>query len=461
MFVPRLEKSIGIEVYATRSLGVGGVIRQRVEDFVVREVLVDGSKAGITSSERNAEQGALGSSSVKNRYLLCVLVKRNWDTFLALKIVARQLGISTKRLQFAGIKDANAVTAQHITVEDVSAEEIQKVQAKDIEIYPIGYFRSKLSSYYLLGNHFHITIRAMSHSKSKIKERTTKTIEELAAIGGAPNFFGHQRFGTTRPITHLVGKAIVQQNFEKAAMLYLAKPSPHEHPESRWTREQLQKTQDFKQALKNFPKQLHYERLMLEHLAKKPDDFITTFRKLPPKLRRLFPQACQAYLFNKFLSKRMEKGLPLSRAEVGDYVVNVERSGLPMLRMCRIASIDACGGINKAIQNGKMQLAIPLVGFKQHPSKGVQGEIEKQILQEEDIAMENFKVEAVPEISLRGGLRAATVPLNNFLLEETSEDHANPSKHKAKISFALHRGSYATIVLRELMKPRNPIKAGF
>lgn len=461
MFVPRLEKSIGIEVYATRSLGVGGVIRQRVEDFVVREVLVDGSKAGITSSERNAEQGALGSSSVKNRYLLCVLVKRNWDTFLALKIVARQLGISTKRLQFAGIKDANAVTAQHITVEDVSAEEIQKVQAKDIEIYPIGYFRSKLSSYYLLGNHFHITIRAMSHSKSKIKERTTKTIEELAAIGGAPNFFGHQRFGTTRPITHLVGKAIVQQNFEKAAMLYLAKPSPHEHPESRWTREQLQKTQDFKQALKNFPKQLHYERLMLDHLAKKPDDFITTFRKLPPKLRRLFPQACQAYLFNKFLSKRMEKGLPLSRAEVGDYVVNVERSGLPMLRMCRIASIDACGGINKAIQNGKMQLAIPLVGFKQHPSKGVQGEIEKQILQEEDIAMENFKVEAVPEISLRGGLRAATVPLNNFLLEETSEDHANPSKHKAKISFALHRGSYATIVLRELMKPRNPIKAGF
>ncbi len=461
MFVPRLEKFIGIEVYATSSLGVGGVIRQRVEDFVVREVLVDGSKAGITLSERNVEQGALGSSSVKNRFLLCVLVKRNWDTFLAVNTVARQLGISTKRVQFAGIKDAKAVTAQHVTVEDVSAEEIQKVQAKDIEIHPIGYFHSKLSSYYLLGNHFHITIRAMSHSKPKIKERITKTIEELRAIGGAPNFFGHQRFGTTRPITHLVGKAIVQQNFEKAAMLYLAKPSPHEHPESRWAREQLQKTQDFKQALKNFPKQLHYERLMLDHLAKKPDDFITAFRKLPPKLRRLFPQACQAYLFNKFLSKRIEKGLPLNRAEVGDYVVNVKRSGLPMLRMRRIASTDACGEINKAVQTGKMQVAIPLIGFKQHPSQGVQGEIEKQILQEEDITMDNFKIEAVPEISLRGGLRTAIVPLNNFLTQEISEDHANPSKHKAKISFALHRGSYATIVLRELMKPRNPIKAGF
>jgi len=456
-----LEKFIGIEVYGTSSLGVGGVIRQRVEDFGVREVLVDGSKAGKTLSERNVEQGALGSSSVKNRYLLCVLVKRNWDTFLALKAVARQLGISTKRVQFAGIKDAKAVTAQHITVEDVTAEEIQEVQAKDIEIYSIGYFRSKISSYYLLGNHFHITIRAISHSKPKIRERMAKTFEELAAIGGAPNFFGHQRFGTTRPITHLVGKAIIQQNFEKAAMLFLAKPSPHEHPESRWAREQLQKKQDFKQAQKNFPKKLHYERLMLNHLAKKPDDFITAFRKLPPKLRRLFPQACQAYLFNKFLSKRVEKRLPLNRAEVGDYAVNVERSGLPMLRMRRIASTKTLAEINKAIQAGKMQLAIPLVGFKQHPSKGVQGEIEKQILQEDDIAMENFKIEAAPEISLRGGLRAATVPLNNFLLEEISEDYANPSKHKSELSFALYRGSYATIVLRELMKPRNLIKAGF
>ena len=461
MFIPRLEKSIGIEVYATSSLGVGVIIRQRVEDFVVREILVDGSKARTTLSERNTEQGALGSSGVKNRYLLCVLVKRNWDTFLALKAVAKQLGISTKRIQIAGIKDAKAVTAQHITIEDVSAEEIQKVQVKDIEVYPLGYFRSKLSSYYLLGNHFHITVRAISHSKSNIKERIRKTIEELRTIGGAPNFFGHQRFGTIRPITHLVGKALVQEDFEKAAMLFLAKPSPHEHPESRWAREQLQKTQDFKQALKNFPKKLHYERLMLNHLAKKPDDFVNAFRKLPTKLRRLFPQACQAYLFNKFLSKRIERELPLNRVEVGDYVVNVKRSGLPMLRMRRIANRKTLAEINKAIQAGRMRLAIPLIGLKQHPAQGLQGEIEEQILQEEDIVMENFKIEGMPEISLRGELRTATVPLNDFSLKEMSEDHANPSKHKAEVSFTLYRGSYATIVLRELVKPRNLIKARF
>ncbi|MCK4474920.1 tRNA pseudouridine(13) synthase TruD, partial [Candidatus Bathyarchaeota archaeon] len=323
MFVPRLEKFIGIEVYATGSLGIGGIIRRCVEDFVVEEVLVDGSKAGINQSESHVKRRALGSSLVWNRYLVCVLVKRNWDTFSALRAVARQLDISRKQIHIGGIKDAKAVTAQHITVEGVSAEEIHKIKVKDIEIRPIGYFRCKLSSYYLFGNQFHITIGAVSHSKSMIEERMTKTIEEFEAVGGVPNFFGHQRFGTIRPITHLVGKALVQENLEKATMLFLAKPSPHEHPESRQARKQLQITRDFVYALKSFPRQLHYERWMLKHLVKNPGDFIGAFRRLPIKLRRLFPQAYQAYLFNKFLSKKIKKGLLLNVAEVGDYVVNL------------------------------------------------------------------------------------------------------------------------------------------
>jgi len=452
---------MGIEVYATRSLGIGGGIRQFVEDFVVEEVLVDGSKAEISQSEGYVKRGVLGSSAVKERYLLCVLVKRNWDTFLAIRAVAEQLGINARNIHVAGIKDAKAVTAQHITVEGISPEEIRRVQVKDIKIRPIGYFRSKVSPYFLLGNNFHIAIRAISHPKSTIKKRIIKTLEELEAIGGVPNFFGHQRFGTTRPITHLVGKAIVEGNFKKAAMLFLAKPSPHEHPESRQAREQLQATQDFKQASKIFPKQLHYERLMLKHLAQTPDDFINAFRRLPIKLRELFPQAYQAYLFNKFLSRRIENGLPLNRVEVGDYVVNVERSGLPMPTMYRITDIQMLEEVNKAIRTGRMRIAIPLIGFKQHPSQGVQGEIEKQIMGEEGVFPENFKINAMTEIASRGELRTAITPLNDFSIDEISDDSANISKYKTEVSFTLHRGSYATVLLRELIKPRNPLRAGF
>ncbi|MEM3458023.1 MAG: tRNA pseudouridine(13) synthase TruD [Candidatus Bathyarchaeia archaeon] len=458
MFVPKVEKLIGIEVYATASSGIGGVIRQSVEDFVVKEVLVDGSKAEV-----NPTLGCqpLGVSSTKDRYLLCVMIKRNWDTFQAIRMIAEQMGISTRQIHIAGIKDAKALTAQYITIEDATAETVQQIKVKDIEIHPIGYFRSKLSPYYLLGNNFNITIRAIRHSKSTIKKRTAKIVKELEAIGGIPNFFGHQRFGTTRPITHLVGKALVKGNFKKATMLFLAKSSHYEHPESRQARKELHATQDFKQALKNFPKQLRYERLMLRHLIQKPDDFVGAFRRLPTKLRLLFPQAYQSYLFNKFLSKRIASGFALNKIEVGDYVVNIERSGLPMTTMYRTANSQALKEINEAVAAGKMRLALPLMGLKQRTSRGVQGEIEKQILEEEGITQKNFKIEAMPEITTKGELRAAITPLNNFSLNKLEKDFAHSSKHIAEVSFMLYRGSYATIFLREIMKPRNPIKARF
>ncbi|MEM2995081.1 MAG: tRNA pseudouridine(13) synthase TruD [Candidatus Bathyarchaeia archaeon] len=459
MFVSRLEKLIGLDVYATKSLGIGGVIRQFADDFVVEEILVDGSKAEINPVE--TECRVLRSASVENRFLLCVLVKRNWDIFLALRAVAERLGLNPEKIDVAGIKDAKALTAQHITIEGATVETVKKVNVKDIEIRPLGYCRERLSPYYLFGNSFQITIRAISHSKSAIKKRITRTVRELETLGGMPNFFGHQRFGLTRPITHLVGKALVQGNLKKAVMLFLAKPSPHENPKSRQARRQLWKTQNFKQALKNFPKQLRYERLMLKHLTQKPEDFAGAFKKLPDKLQRLFPQAYQSYLFNKFLSKRLANGIPLNRVEVGDYVVNVQRNGLPMPSMRRIVQTETLKEINEAIKAGKTRLALPLIGFRQKPSQGVQGEIEKQILAEEGITPENFKIPFMPEISSKGELRTALAPIGNFQLKEVSDDEANSNKNKAKISFTLHRGSYATVLLREIIKPRNPIKTGF
>ena len=127
MSVPELDKLLGMEVYATKTEGVGGRIKESVEDFVVEEVLVDGSKASVNGE---VPKRVLGSTLQKQRFLLCVLVKRNWDTFIAVKNIAKSLGIDQARVQFAGIKDAKAVTAQHITIENVSMEEAGKVDVK-------------------------------------------------------------------------------------------------------------------------------------------------------------------------------------------------------------------------------------------------------------------------------------------------------------------------------------------
>jgi len=425
--VSALEKGIGIEVYATRSPGIGGNIRQFPEDFVVEEVLSDGSKASVKSTVAPLAQG-------RGRYLVCVLVKRNWDTLLAVRTIAKQLGVGQERIQIAGIKDARALTAQHISIGRITPQEISSVKVKDLTIYPQRFANEKIHSNMLFGNQFHIFIRAIVHSSSEIEERMKNVESELESLGGAPNFFGHQRFGTTRPITHLVGKHLVQNDWEGAALTFLAKPSEYEHPESRQARQKLWETRDFAEAFRCFPSQLIYERLMLGHLSKHPRDFVGAFRRLPTKLCQLFVQAYQSYLFNKFLSQRFKLGIPLNQPQNGDFTVKIDE---------------------------KEHLALPIIGFKQPSSSGIQGKIEKEILENEKIAPQQFRVALMPKISSSGGLRTALMPLIGLSIEKPINDDANSKKKMVSLGFTLKKGSYATIILREFMKPRNPLKAGF
>jgi len=446
-----MEKDIGIEVYVTKTRGIGGIIRSFPEDFIVEEVLVDGSHAEISSTETP-------HTANRGRYLRCVLVKRNWDTLLAVKKIAEQLGISQDRIQIAGIKDAKAVTGQHIAISRLIPEQLQKVKIKDISILPRDYSNEILNSSGLLGNKFRITIRAIEYSVSVTQEIVETVSKELSILGGIPNFFGHQRFGTIRSITHHIGKALVLGNLEEAALTFLAQPSPYEHSESREARQRLAAEKDWKKALQYFPRNLHYERLMLQHLSKRKGDYAGAFRKLPIKLRKLFIQAYQSYLFNRFLSQRLRQGILLNELQKGDYVVQVDNQGLPTGEFNQLTSL---ANVKEDLRRGKIQLAIPLIGFKQSPSSGVQGEIERKILETEQVTPENFLVSCMPELRAGGEVRPIMARIIDFSISDVSDDPINATRRKVSLGFMLNRGSYATVLLREFMKPKNLIRAGF
>jgi len=452
--VPPLEKEMGIETYATQSPGVGGRIRQLLDDFVVEELLVDGSLAEVSLPVEAWEPAGEG------RYLICVLVKRRWDTFLAVRQVAQRLRISQKRIRFAGIKDTKALTAQHISLQSVSPNRVSEVKIKDITLYPQRFSKERIYSQLIQGNRFHITVRGLDHPVSVIEERTKNVQDEIESIGGVPNFFGHQRFGTIRPNTHQVGKYLTRGDAEKAALVFLAEPSIHEHPEAKEARERLQDTLDFEEALNSFPRFLRYERFMLGHLAKYPRDFVGAFRELPRRLRKLFVQAYQSYLFNRFLSERIRRGIPLDEPQIGDYTIKLDEHGLPTEDYDQ-ATATNIQTIELAVKEGKMCLAAPLVGIKQPPSQGLQGEIEQEILESENVTPENFQLSFMPEATAEGRVRALLNLVWNLLQEEISEDKENTDKQMIKLGFTLNRGSYATVLLREFMKPQNLIEAGY
>jgi tRNA pseudouridine13 synthase len=452
--VPPLEKEVGIEVYATQSPGIGGRIRQLLDDFVVEELLVDGSLAEVSAPVEAWEPAGEG------RYLICVLVKRRWDTFLAVREVAHRLRMSQKRIRFAGIKDTKALTAQHVSLQNVSPSKVLDVQIKDIKLYPKRFSKERMYSQLIKGNRFHITIRGIEYPASVIEEQTKAVQEEIESIGGVPNFFGHQRFGTIRPNTHQIGKHLTRGDAEKAAQVFLAEPSVHEHPEAREARQQLQDTLDFGEALERFPKFLRYERFMLHHLARYPTDYVGAFRTLPRRLRKLFVQGYQSYLFNRFISERIRRGIPLDEPQIGDYTIKLDENGLPTEEYDQATETNI-QTMEQSVKEGKMCVAAPLIGPDQPPSKGVQGEIEQTILEAENVTPEKFKIPFMPEATAQGRVRAILNPVWNLLQEEIAEDKENPGKQMMKLGFNLNRGSYATVVLREFMKPQDLITAGY
>jgi tRNA pseudouridine13 synthase len=221
----------------------------------------------------------------------------------------------------------------------------------------------------------------------------------------------------------------------------------------------LETTKNFKAAKENFPKQLRFERQMLNHLAYNPDDFTGAFQCLPLKLQAIFVQAHQSYLFNRFLSERVKHDLPLNEAVLGDFVVGLERSGLPLTTVSKVASAENLDETNAQIKAGHLRVALPIFGVKQKLSQGIMGEIENQVLVQEGIKAEDLQVNVLSRTGGRGGLRATVTPVHDFTLQSVSASQDGTSE--AEVSFMLLRGSYATVVLREIIKPSDPISSGF
>ncbi|HIE14704.1 TPA: tRNA pseudouridine(13) synthase TruD [Candidatus Bathyarchaeota archaeon] len=209
MNLKNIEDLIGISRYLTVTLGIGGRIRCFPEDFLVEEILTDGSKASLKQAYNPSPEGW-------GRYLLCLLIKKDTDTIYALERIAKELGIMSSMIRAAGIKDARALTAQFISVGMVTPEKVLSLNIKGLKIVPVRFEKEALSSRNIYGNSFRVTIRDIRISLSYIEAQIKAILNEIYKLGGIPNFFGHQRFGTVRPITHLVGRYIIKGDVEKA-----------------------------------------------------------------------------------------------------------------------------------------------------------------------------------------------------------------------------------------------------
>lgn len=412
--IPQIDSRAGIDCYCTSFAGTGGSIKQGSEGFMVSELVDESLDISLSYHE-------------SHRYPLYILEKQDIDSNHALFEIEHELHI---RFRVMGIKDAKAVTTQYAGMERVMRNPPAELRSRHTRLTLKGFTKHPLEKRFLAGNKFEIRIYNVRSSD------LSSFVPQISKVG---NFYGLQRFGSERLVTHLVGREIVKRNFIQAVELLLSYTTEFDTQMSREIRNRCTDPRNYRQVLKMLPRGMDIERQVLSALVA-GRNAIAALRAVPIMIRRLFVQAYQAYIFNRCLSRAIMRGEDLLQPQAGDLCFEMEG---PV----------TFGRIIKYNPNSKTKLvpAIRMAGYTFQPGKGRFENITRAILQDEEVAAKDFYIKEMQELSHQGGFRQAPLWCTDFWYE----------RDPLRVSFKLPKGSYATTLLREIIKPDDPIRSGF
>jgi len=432
MIVLDAEKKSGIETFFTNFSGVCGKLRTVPEDFIVEEI----SEYPIKKE--------------KGKFTIAEVETINWETNRLINVLSDRLHISRNRINFAGTKDKRANAKRLLSFYRVPKKKLEEIKLGNVEIKNIYTSNQPIKIGDLKGNKFRIKIRDIDKNyKEKDIENILTFFKEKKFF---PNFFGIQRFGTIRPVTHIVGKYLVKGDIKRAVMSYIANPYDGEDEGTYRSRKKLEETHDFSDALKTYPDKLNFEKAILNKLVVDPKDYVGALKELPKNLLTMFVYAYQSYLFNKILSERIKKDIPIDKAIVGDYIQPIRKSEIDN-ELIKVNK-NNIKKINLQISKKKAVVSGLLLGSDSLFSDGLIGEIEHKIIEKEKIDSRDFIIPEIPFISSYGSRRPISAEIYN-LDSELAEDDLNPGKNSLKLNFELRKGIYATSFLREIMKADN------
>ena len=248
-----IEEYLGFGSGAVEGLGIGGILKVRVEDFRVEEV------------------SPTPALDPKGRFTVVRATLVNWETNRFLKRLSRACGINRNRIFASGLKDKRAITTQLLVI-DAPRKKVESVIIPDTTLEILGRTHQKIGMSDHDGNRFSITVRGCCYKNgnpmdgkeamSRVLDLVSKMSEKLGE-NVFPNWIGPQRFGSTRPVTPEVGRAVVSENFQEAVNLYLGMKGLNDGDETELFREMWRETLDPDKCLEVVPKHLGFERSML------------------------------------------------------------------------------------------------------------------------------------------------------------------------------------------------------
>ena len=394
---------------------IGGVLKQRPEDFIVEE---------LPAYDPCGE----------GEHLYLGIRKMNMPHTEMLAVLCRHFKVDEGAIGFAGMKDRVAVTQQTVSVQVPAAREIGELRHDRLAVLWAMRHKNKLRRGHLRGNRFAIRIREVDPMKVRLVKRR---MEDLAARG-APDYFGEQRFGY-RVNNQLLGQLFARREWQRILDELLGARGTPFPPHQLAVREAYDRG-EFAAAADLWGRHDQAERIALRALAR-GRDAEGAVRAIPQHMKAFWMSALQGAVYNATLAARIADGT-YATVLPGD-----------VARLCASSSVFSIPGdidaAALAVERARCErLEITAAGPIHGPSMvAATGEA----LRYETAALAAFGAEesmfAPPALEAEGARRPFRIEVRNWEIDAGVDEHGG----YIRLLFDLPKGAFATVLCREIM----------
>jgi tRNA pseudouridine13 synthase len=424
----------------TNFAGIGGTIKSRPEDFFVQEL-------------------PLYEPTGEGEHVYCEIQKVGIPTFEAINRIADALRVSTRDIGYAGLKDAKAITRQMLSILGTTEEAVMSMRVPGITMQWAARHGNKLRLGHLAGNRFAIKIRGVNPTDVVKLE---PVMAELVRRG-MPNYFGEQRFGR-RGDNHQLGGALIRGRPEELLALLLGSPDPAiDDPPMLKARRSFSEGR-FEDAMRQWPRHGGMERRVLARMIKtgKPGQAV---KMIDQRLRRLWVSALQSQIFNDVLAQRIAgdqllEGDAPAEPSAGKSKGAARQEPRPPMGIDHVFAGDLAmkhenGAVfrveDPAVEQPRCDAfeispTGPIVGHRMTLPEGEELALEEKVLKSHGLTLGHFRQESRNQSP--GARRSFRVQPKDINLAAGVDEHGA----HITVAFTLPPGSYATVLLRELMK---------
>lgn len=399
---------------------LGGVIKQRPEDFLV-------------------DEQPLYQPSGEGEHIYMLVQKKMMSTLEMIGIIAKHFGVSRKDVGFAGLKDKHAITRQVVSIyaPGKKIEDFPMLQHESLGVLWADYHNNKLRPGHLRGNRFSIRIRNVEPTKVRDALRVMTILKRT----GVPNRFGEQRFGMLAN-NHLIGRAIICGDWD-AAVRELLGPNA-QYPEFNAEARRLFTEGKYREAIVAYPLQATIETRVLNALSQ-GKDARRAFQVLDETSIRFYLSAFQSAVFNAVLDDRLARNT-LGTLAVGDVAIKHENGAVFAIDEPTLADPET----QRRLAVFEISPSGPMWGTRMLQGTGECENAERSALEAAGVTLAQLEsFDQSSRYPLEGKRRPLRVPLIDPEVEGGVDEHGP----YVRCAFELPKGSFATVAMREVMKP--------